>query len=188
VKKRLHATHRRYNGVSGSAFSYARGGESPAREYGYRGMRLKARKGSPRKLKRERVLDLVRDVVKAEIAHWEEGDQHFSSPHITVEVIATHLGVEPGKVHWSFMKLNHEGLMERGYNGVPHDSNRETMTWCHSESAWVATFYPLVVKERLKKDPIRIPFDCPAGCLYVNQEKLHPKKKRYSKKLQRRLA
>jgi len=61
------------------------------------------------------------------------------------------------------------------------------MTWCDSNSAWIATFYPLIVKEREKKDPAKASFNCPPGCLFVDKEKPNPKKKRYSKRLQRRV-
>ena len=95
---------------------------------------------------------------------------------ITVEGVAAQLQVQPSKVHYAFMVLNREGLLSQGINDV-------SPRWEHS--FWRATKYHLR-KQRVMKDAVVYNPNSPSGTVETWDEEVPPRKKSYSKKLQRR--
>jgi hypothetical protein len=151
-------------------------------EKGTRNRRIRA---SVLKLSRERVLEILRDKVIEQSAV----ERETCSDYITVEGIATQFRFALAKVHWAFMALNREGWLTQGENHAPHDTGRDNGG---IDSAWRATQYglrkqkvKLVEACRKKPDPVK-PYAAGKSC-FVFDEEVPPKKKRYSKRLGRRI-
>lgn len=84
---------------------------------------------STRRWKLETLLPAVREVVlQSDIMHG-----------ITVAEVATALRAKPGLVHQCFHKLNLEGILSQGSNGLMHEIRRGQGR--NSYSGWVDTIY-----------------------------------------------
>lgn len=147
--------------------------------------RHRRRRPTIKRMKRERVLDIVRERINS--------SEIDGTQNLTVEGVASQLRLEPAKVHWAFMVLNREGILSQGENYTPHDSPRSGLG---NDSRWHATSYRVLKYEKkvpVRQDIVVLGPDAPAkhilgGACFVWDENKPPKKKRYSKRIQRRLA
>jgi len=149
-----------------------------------KGKRSRKSRPSVRHLSRQRVLEIVREHIVEESSVVARHGQSA----VTVEGIATQFRLHPAKVHWAFMVLNREGWLTQGHNHAPHDSPRDHFAG-GGDSAWSATVYYLKKQRVQQRNPCgEIPLpDSPRGAVFVYDEEVPPPKKRYSKRLQRRV-
>jgi len=90
---------------------------------------------STRRWKLPALLDAIRELIECK---GERGSSAGEIETFTLAEVAEKLRAKPGLVHQCFHKLNLEGLLEQGNNGLPHDIYRGPP---NHHSGWVATTY-----------------------------------------------
>ena len=144
----------------------------------------------PKKLSRERVYELVREIVIKK--KFEDEMSKIKGHLFRAEQIANDLNVEVSKVILAFHKLNLCGILQKRSRILPHDTNRDpsiASLGYGDITGWASNVYQFVVEQR-KEDFTEYevnPNNSPEGTLGVWDERDVEKRPRYSKRLGKRL-
>ena len=143
---------------------------------------------SRKKLSKETVFEMVREIVLQRKARAEHGLIPWNL-HVTAEELSDELQVDVHKVVWALHRCNLMGLVEQRRRHFAHDSRRDPMGW-GNDSGWAANQYFIILpQEPIKYKPVVLrPIHCPKGCVLVWDEQEPKRKPRYSKRLRRRVV
>jgi hypothetical protein len=146
-------------------------------------------KPKPKKLSRERVYQLVREIILAKKVRAEGRSvvygHYWGLGQFTAEELAGELNVEIHKVILALQQLNMMGLVRQKERSFAHDTNRNGMFFGR-DSGWSANTYSIILKSEYnlprEVSPTK-PENGPEGTILVWDHQKPKKKARYSKRL-----